>query len=154
MDGRWNWQCHHYICGGGELRQFTTLMNSLGDVFLSYPEDRWWEICDNGCFTVSDKRRWIDDVILPKLRRVTRWNSFIPKNVNILIWRVHLDKILTRYNVNSRWIDVPSILCPICSILCPICLLDVEQFDHLFVKGEVVARIWNVIFKRIYIQQI
>lgn len=61
-------------------------------------------------------RKWINESILPNASIDTRWNSFLPRKVNIMIWHTSLDKIPTRMNLENWDIDVPSILCHICAL--------------------------------------
>jgi len=78
--------------------------------------------------------------ILPVSNVATRWNRYVPKKVNIHIWRVLLDRLPTRINLENRDIDIPSSFCPCCE-------LEVEHLDHLFVHCEIAARTWDAIFR-------
>ena len=40
----------------------------------------------------------------------------VPIKINILAWRVCLDKLPTRLNLSLRGVEIPSIICPLCSI--------------------------------------
>ena len=60
--------------------------------------------------------------------------------MNILIWRVLLDRIPTRLNLSNKGIDIPSVLCPFCSN-------DVETSQHIFLACDIAERIWKLIFK-------
>ncbi|GJY95555.1 RNA-directed DNA polymerase, eukaryota, reverse transcriptase zinc-binding domain protein [Tanacetum coccineum] len=44
----------------------------------------------------------------------TCWNRSIPIKVNVFLWRVMLNKLPTRVNLDRRGIDVDSLICPIC----------------------------------------
>nr|GEU88424.1 RNA-directed DNA polymerase, eukaryota [Tanacetum cinerariifolium] len=57
----------------------------------------------------------VDSVILTSLSVSTRWVNVVHIKINILAWRVCLDKLPTRLNLSLRGIDIPFILCPICS---------------------------------------
>ncbi|GJY50806.1 RNA-directed DNA polymerase, eukaryota [Tanacetum coccineum] len=41
---------------------------------------------------------------------------WFPIKVNILAWKVCLDKLPTRLNLSLRGIDIPSIICPNCGL--------------------------------------
>ncbi|GJW04928.1 DNA-directed DNA polymerase [Tanacetum coccineum] len=43
------------------------------------------------------------------------WKSWIPKKVNICMWRASLDRLPTRTNLSYRAVDLPSSNCPMCS---------------------------------------
>ncbi|GJT42501.1 RNA-directed DNA polymerase, eukaryota [Tanacetum coccineum] len=83
-----------------------------------------------GLFLVKSARRVIDDTLLPSVGVPTRGIKIIPIKVNILAWRVYLDKIPTRFNLSIKGIDIPTIFCPLCnaaaestSHICFSCLL-------------------------------
>lgn len=63
----------------------------------------------------------------------------MPRKVNILVWRVLMDRIPTMFNLSSSRIDVSLILCPICE-------LHVKQLHHLFVRCDVTVKIWDEMF--------
>ncbi|GJV26893.1 RNA-directed DNA polymerase, eukaryota, reverse transcriptase zinc-binding domain protein [Tanacetum coccineum] len=88
--------------------------------------------------TQLDGLQWIDNVGLPSAQLSTRWNKLVPRKVNILIWRVLLDRIPTRLNLYNRDIDTPDILCLICK-------LHTEHSTHLFIGCEVANLTWVAI---------
>lgn len=55
-----------------------------------------------------------DEVITHSGNMSTLWNRCVPIKVNVLIYRILLNKILTRLNLNGRVIEVHCLLCPIC----------------------------------------
>ncbi|PWA84014.1 reverse transcriptase zinc-binding domain-containing protein [Artemisia annua] len=46
--------------------------------------------------------------------KVTRWSKLVLIKVNIMGWRLSIDKLPTCVNLDARGIDIPSVLCPIC----------------------------------------
>ena len=113
-------------------------MNPLLEVNLTDNVDGWASIIGkDGNFYIADTKRWIDKKILPNVDTSTKWNRFIYRKVNILVWRIMMDRLLTQSNLDFRGIDVPRTKCPICN-------LPVKQLDHLFIRCEVVARTRNV----------
>ncbi|GJR70305.1 RNA-directed DNA polymerase, eukaryota [Tanacetum coccineum] len=66
-------------------------------------------------FSVKSTRLYIDDYLLPAVGAPTRWVKEIPIKINILAWKVSLDKLPTRLNLSLRGIEIPTISCPICS---------------------------------------
>ncbi|GJT09443.1 RNA-directed DNA polymerase, eukaryota [Tanacetum coccineum] len=134
----WSWRMH--LRGGMEQSQFQDLMERLQSFSCSSNVDSWiWNPDPSGDFTVKYTRRWLDDIILPTNLMVTRWNPLVPKKVNIFCWRMFLNRIPTRLLLDSRGIDIPNVLCPICGI-------DQEDITHLFLKCEVTSEIWRAIF--------
>ncbi|GKB05231.1 RNA-directed DNA polymerase, eukaryota, partial [Tanacetum coccineum] len=98
----------------------------------------------SGDFSVKSARSFIDDSLLPKADVPTRWVKVVPIKINILGWRVCLDKLPTRLNLSLRGVDIPSILCPLCSIA-------VESYSHLLFSCQLarslmlkVARWWEL----------
>lgn len=89
-------------------------------------------------FFVADTRRWTDNHVLRSIDLHTRWNIFIPRKVNIFVWRVLLDRLPSSDNLDKRGINIPYTLCHVCSI-------EIEQLDHFFIC-EVAARTWNAMF--------
>ncbi|GKB91889.1 RNA-directed DNA polymerase, eukaryota [Tanacetum coccineum] len=78
-----------------------------------------------GDFSVSSVCNVIDDVYLPKLDIPTRWVKKIPIKVNILAWKISLDRLPTCANLPARGLEIPSILCPSCNEV-------VESTSHIF----------------------
>ncbi|GKA60744.1 RNA-directed DNA polymerase, eukaryota [Tanacetum coccineum] len=102
--------------GGVEEDQVSLLSQRINDVVLPDSNDRWtWNLEGSGLFSVKSARRVIDDTLLPSAGVPTRWIKIIPIKVNILAWRVCLDKIPTRFNLSIKGIDIPTILCPLCN---------------------------------------
>ncbi|GKG31473.1 RNA-directed DNA polymerase, eukaryota, partial [Tanacetum coccineum] len=98
---------------------------------------RWaWLLGSSGEFSVHSARTFIDDILLPFVGDVIRWVKVIPIKVNILAWKVCLDKLPMRLNVSLRGIDIPSIICPNYG-------LAGESCSHLFYSCNL-ARIYGV----------
>lgn len=76
-------------------------------------------------FTVSFAHVYIDSFILESVPQLTTWNCLIPSKFNILFWRLNLNKVPTRLNMDRCDIDVGSMLCPIYNA-------DVKMVNHLF----------------------
>ncbi|GKF85538.1 RNA-directed DNA polymerase, eukaryota, partial [Tanacetum coccineum] len=133
--------------GGIEEEQLRLLVDSISSVVLSQSSDRWvWRLDSSGDFSVKSARPFIDDSFLPKEEVPTRWVKFIPIKVNILAWKVCLDKLPTRLNISLRGLDIPYILCPTYSTV-------VESTAHLLFSCHLarqlmrkVARWWEVEF--------
>nr|GEX48624.1 RNA-directed DNA polymerase, eukaryota, reverse transcriptase zinc-binding domain protein [Tanacetum cinerariifolium] len=85
--------------GGIESSQSEELVRILGSAILSSAEDRW------------------------------RWSPLVPIKVNILAWRLAINKLATRVNLYNRWIKVNSMLCEVCDT-------GIESTYHLFFGYE------------------
>ena len=67
---------------------------------------------------------------------VTRWNMWIPVKINVFIWRVMMDRIPTRKNLDKCNVEIESLLCPMCSG-------DVRDVSHLFFKFSLAHQLWS-----------
>lgn len=83
---------------------------------------------------VKDTHKVIDDVILPKGASQTKWGSLVPIKVNIFMWKVWSNRLPSEVNLLGRYINVTSLMCPICGII-------VENFNHAFLCSEVAKAI-------------
>ncbi|GKD59489.1 hypothetical protein Tco_1296998 [Tanacetum coccineum] len=71
--------------------------------------DRWvWTLEGSGEFFVASIRRLIDKRILPEVSTKTRWITGVPIKVNIHAWKVKLDCLPTRLNIEeiNHWWDI------------------------------------------------
>ncbi|GJU33007.1 RNA-directed DNA polymerase, eukaryota [Tanacetum coccineum] len=108
-------------------------------------EDRWvWDLNEEGVFCVKDVRNLLDDVFLPKAPIATRWIKYVPIKLNVFAWKVHLNRLPTRVNLQHRGVLIsdPS---------CPICHSEDEDLAHLFFRCSLVTDIvrlvcrwWNI----------
>ncbi|GJT85273.1 RNA-directed DNA polymerase, eukaryota [Tanacetum coccineum] len=102
------------------------LQNLIRDVVLSDHRDSWiWSHDISKGYTVASVRHLIDSRTLDVGPNATRWNRAIPIKVNVFLWRLSLNKLPSRVNLDKKGIDVDSLLCPICN-------KDVEMVNHLF----------------------
>ncbi|GKD21827.1 putative reverse transcriptase domain-containing protein [Tanacetum coccineum] len=103
--------------GGLEEEQFRNLASLTSHVLLPNSIDRWsWTLEGSGNFTVNSVRKYIDDMILPKSDSLTRWIKLIPIKINILVWKISLDCLPTRFILSSRGLEIESLLCPTCNV--------------------------------------
>nr|GEW06749.1 RNA-directed DNA polymerase, eukaryota [Tanacetum cinerariifolium] len=58
----------------------------------------------------------------------------VPIKVNVFAWRLALNKLLTRLNMPSRGLEIPSIVCSVCNVRA-------ETVDHLFFSCSVASSI-------------
>nr|GEV50062.1 RNA-directed DNA polymerase, eukaryota [Tanacetum cinerariifolium] len=59
----------------------------------------------DGCFRVKDVRRMLDDMLLPKSDVPSRWVEQIPIKVNVLAWKISMDRLPTRVNLHRRGVQ-------------------------------------------------
>ncbi|GKD68815.1 RNA-directed DNA polymerase, eukaryota [Tanacetum coccineum] len=94
------------------------MLAELQNVTLTYNLDSWfWQIGKDGVYTVGDTRHHIDDHILPSIDVPTIWNKSLPCKVNVFMWRLRLDRLLNRFNLSRRCLDIDSITYPVCNLM-------------------------------------
>nr|GEY14184.1 zinc finger, CCHC-type [Tanacetum cinerariifolium] len=85
------------IRGGEESAQLSRISDLLDIVVLSNMGDRqFWDLKGDGCFRVKDVRRMLDDMLLSKSDVSSRWVKQIPIKVNVLAWKISMDRLPTR----------------------------------------------------------
>ena len=68
----------------------------------------------------------------------TRWNRMVPSKVNVFGWRLRLNRLPTKVNLDRRGLDLGSLLCPVCGD-------DVETVNHNFFTCEVATELWGMV---------
>ncbi|GKB40300.1 RNA-directed DNA polymerase, eukaryota, partial [Tanacetum coccineum] len=133
------------VRGGSESSQLSLLQEYIEGTILSSLEDRWvWDLNGEGVFCVKDVRNLLGDVFLPKAPIATRWIKYVSIKLNVFAWKVHLNRLPTRVNLQHRGVLVsdPS---------CPIYHSEDEDLAHLFFLCslvtdivKLVCRWWNI----------
>lgn len=111
------------LWGGAESLQWECFLEFLGSIFLLVACDRWvWSGVRE--FFVASTRYWmriLSRFLRPRLVGVTWCLSRLMCFCGIF----SLDKLPTRYNLDFRGLDVPSLQCPLCDTY-------IENNNHLF----------------------
>ncbi|GJV94055.1 RNA-directed DNA polymerase, eukaryota, reverse transcriptase zinc-binding domain protein [Tanacetum coccineum] len=125
VNGRyWHW-CRP-IEGGKTSGMLAAMMDDIQNVNLNSESDSWqWLLGKDGVFTVGETRKHIDNVMDSSIR----WNKFLPRKINVFMWRLSLDRLPHRFNLSRCGFDIDS-------ILCPICLKTAETKGHVFSTCE------------------
>nr|GEV01413.1 RNA-directed DNA polymerase, eukaryota, reverse transcriptase zinc-binding domain protein [Tanacetum cinerariifolium] len=127
--------------GGVDSSQFEALKLAIGNVVLTHQPDSWqWSPDVAVGYSVSSARALVDDNLLVAGSERTRWNRHIPIKVNVFLWRLYLNKLPSRVNLNKKGIKVDSTLCPTCG-------LDVETLNHIFFNCEMAKDLWLLLAK-------
>ena len=124
--------------GGVEMAQFSDLQSMIANIVLSDQGDTWHWALDSSGYSVASTRSLIDSKTLDTVPTATRWVRSIPIKVNIFIWRLMLNKIPSRVNLDRKGIDVGSTLCPICQA-------DVETVNHVFFSCDMALDLWAML---------
>ncbi|KAL4580506.1 hypothetical protein LXL04_016702 [Taraxacum kok-saghyz] len=99
---------------GVPMTQWDELQSLICEVeLLDCPDRVVWELEPTGAFSVASVRHFLDNVNLGDSGVETRWNNFVPKKLNVLLWRIARDRIPTRLNLYDRGVDLDTLLCPV-----------------------------------------
>ncbi|PWA55079.1 protein Networked (NET), actin-binding (NAB) domain-containing protein [Artemisia annua] len=88
----------------------------------------------DGEFKVCSARHFIDEGLCDMEEMHTRWVKLIPIKVNIFAWRLASNKLPTRFNMSTRGLEIPSMVCLVCNE-------KVESSEHLFFSCSVASSI-------------
>ncbi|GJZ81692.1 ribonuclease H-like domain-containing protein, partial [Tanacetum coccineum] len=133
----WDWR--RPIRDGLERVQLYGLNNLLLHFVPSSLPNSWeFGLNESRCFTVSAMRKHIESFTLSTDAEKIRWNNLIPIKLNILTWRISLDHIPTRSNLDSRGIDLDSILCPVCND-------EIKTSKHLLIDCSIAKSSWILV---------
>ncbi|GKD35815.1 RNA-directed DNA polymerase, eukaryota, reverse transcriptase zinc-binding domain protein, partial [Tanacetum coccineum] len=127
--------------GGVESSQLEALQAAIGNVVLTDQRDSWkWSLDVTHGFFVASVRSLVDARTLDVDSYVTRWICCIPIKINVFLWRLSLNKLPSRVNLDSKGIDVGLLLCPIYQE-------DVESVNHIFFSCEMAKDLWELFAK-------
>ncbi|KAL4574586.1 hypothetical protein LXL04_021420 [Taraxacum kok-saghyz] len=128
----WQFSWSRPITGGVAAGQFKVLVELLQVVRCSDARDSWrWKLDVDGRFSSNHFK--------------TRWCKFIPRKVNIFIWRVSWRRLPTRVALKAKGVDLDSVDCPICGD-------GEEDLQHLFFRCSVASALWCRIFRWLEVQ--
>lgn len=114
--------------------QLDDLLFILSSVLSATP-DKWsWDLDPSRCFSVKSARTQIDDATLPVGGICTRWNSYGPLKVNILFWRILLQRLPLRMLLVERGVELESFICHVCQNA-------QEDVAHLFFHCDLACQI-------------
>lgn len=102
----------------------------------------WWKMDIDGSFSVKTLLDIVEKKILatPQDEQATIWNNFVPKKVNIFVWRALKNRIPVKELIDKKGIELDSLLCPVCSE-------HIETFEHCLIHCESAKKIWDSVFK-------
>nr|GEX49538.1 putative RNA-directed DNA polymerase, eukaryota, reverse transcriptase zinc-binding domain protein [Tanacetum cinerariifolium] len=124
--------------GGAKMTQFDALKDVIGSISLTYQRDIWkWSLDATGGYSVASAPTFVDDTMLETDFMATRWNRSIPIKVNVFLWRLHLNKLPSRVNLDRKGVQIDSTLCQTCQ-------LDVETVNHIFFNCELAKDLWSL----------
>ncbi|GJS29222.1 reverse transcriptase domain, reverse transcriptase zinc-binding domain protein [Tanacetum coccineum] len=138
----WEWEWVREI-RGRVCKEFDDLMNLLQNVLIHNDcRDQWrWTLREDGVFTVKDLTKMVEEISLriENGGQETLWNKWVPKKVNIFVWRALKGRILVREELDRRGIDLDTTLCPCCDSVAESCV-------HSLVLCNFAMSVWKKIF--------
>ena len=135
----WDLAWSRSITSGTNVNHLSTLSNMLATCSLTDSDDTWTWSLGSPSFTVKCTRDHIDKCTLPDGGFETRWNRYLPKKINIFIWRALYDRLPTRWNLSRKGIDMDSLTCPICDS-------SIETTNHTLWFCSLATNLWQKIF--------
>ncbi|GJU10288.1 putative RNA-directed DNA polymerase, eukaryota, reverse transcriptase zinc-binding domain protein [Tanacetum coccineum] len=121
----------------GELDHLVSLINGL--VLDSNLEDKWfWSLGNSKVFSVKSLSRAVQDKLFLNNDPAPpfTWNSWVPRKVNVCVWRLALNRLPTRSNLIGRGVSIPSIVYLFCGF-------DEESQHHCFLSCSKIKIIWR-----------
>ncbi|XP_071719302.1 uncharacterized protein [Rutidosis leptorrhynchoides] len=85
---------------------------------------------------VDVTRQYIDEKMLLTNTLETRWVKWLPRKINILLWRVALDRLPTRLNLSRRGLEIEDIGFILCDAY-------MKSSNHLLFECQLAADIWR-----------
>nr|GEY64202.1 RNA-directed DNA polymerase, eukaryota, reverse transcriptase zinc-binding domain protein [Tanacetum cinerariifolium] len=141
VNGQWQWNWSRSDIGTRNTAYLNDLLLEISQIDISVDEDTCtWVLSNDDTFSVKSARRLIDSKLLPSIPTPTVWDKFLPRKVNIFLWRLSLDRLPHRLNLSSRGLDIPTISCSSCNG-------NVESADHVFFECDLVKESWCLVRK-------
>ncbi|PWA80185.1 RNA-directed DNA polymerase, eukaryota, Reverse transcriptase zinc-binding domain protein [Artemisia annua] len=138
--GKWSWRRQPSGRATDELSCLSSLIS--GFVLNFTRDDSWtWSLEASGDFTV----RSLSNIIQKRLLAIEdsslsfRWNSWVPRKINVCAWRVSLNRLPTKDNLMRRGIALSSSVCLFCG-------KDEESRDHCFLLCPIIKIIWKKVW--------
>ncbi|XP_076944465.1 uncharacterized protein LOC143615131 [Bidens hawaiensis] len=108
-------------------------------VVLGLGEDKLcWDLDESGSFNVKSVKWHVvnERGVMPEF--VFKWNSWVPKKVNLVVWRAGLDRLPTWVALAAQNINVPLLDCAFCGD-------HNESVEHIFVSCGLAQAVWHAI---------
>ncbi|GKA24087.1 RNA-directed DNA polymerase, eukaryota, reverse transcriptase zinc-binding domain protein [Tanacetum coccineum] len=135
--GNWDWRLP---LRGRANDDLSAMLNIIGNLeLISSTPDKWEWACEkSGMFKTKTLCKYIQDSIFYDEANSNphKWNPWIPKKVNICVWRAACDRLPTLVNLNRRGVTLPSSLCPFCHN-------EVEGIEHSIIRCPRVCQVWR-----------
>lgn len=135
------WEWRRNLREGREQKDMEMIREYCSNLEMHDGEERWvWGLDGSGKFTVASLRQVVDDKALRSCDPHSFWNRIVPCKVRILNWRIRIDRIASRDNLQKRGVVLVDYGCVFCKEV-------METDDHLFMGcciAKEVSRLLNV----------
>ncbi|XP_071727858.1 uncharacterized protein [Rutidosis leptorrhynchoides] len=122
----------HIKLGNGSLSSFCL----LASINLSREKDIWvWDGSSSNVFSVPDARSQIDSHNIAPPSHKTDWFKTFPPKINIFIWRLKMQRLATKENLEKKGIILSNSAYALFD-------LHVDTHHHIFVTYNISRQIW------------
>ncbi|XP_022031534.1 uncharacterized protein LOC110932514 [Helianthus annuus] len=137
FSGKWGWSRVPY--SEDERREWNSFIELLDSVKLAGTGDRWvWIGGNEKEFSVRAVKSFLRSATDFSNNFVFEWSKWVPKKVNILVWRAQMGRIATLDALSKR-------NCFNGDERCILCNDGLESADHLFRSCSVASEVWYLI---------
>ncbi|KAJ0917333.1 putative reverse transcriptase zinc-binding domain-containing protein [Helianthus annuus] len=137
--GKWGWSRNP--ASEDERREWNAFIGLLDSVNLPGTGDRWeWIGGNDKVFSVRAVKGFLKSATDFSNNFVLKWSKWVPKKVNILVWRAQMGRIATLDALSKR-------NCFNGDERCILCNDGLESADHLFRSCIVASEVWFLISK-------
>ncbi|KAJ9557516.1 hypothetical protein OSB04_012130 [Centaurea solstitialis] len=109
----WSWR--RPIRVGCETNELEQLQNMCVAIRFQQGVDRWiWALSNNDIYTIASLRNAFDNMALRRCGPPTMWNKIVPGKVRVLNWRIGIDRLPTKVNLEKRGVLLDDTSCRVC----------------------------------------
>ncbi|XP_022041313.1 uncharacterized protein LOC110943890 [Helianthus annuus] len=136
-DGRYSWSWNSDLSDSILRSRLEQLIGLLDSVILATGKARWkWTSALDGSFSVKAVKKLLNGDQVQEKCFVLDWCNWIPAKVNIHVWRLEMNKVLTAEALRKRNVGIRDTTCPLCHS-------EDESADHLFIGCFIASTVWS-----------
>ncbi|KAL4591853.1 hypothetical protein LXL04_004827 [Taraxacum kok-saghyz] len=132
------WQRRRPPRGSCELEELESLHVILADTVLNDKEDEWIvPSAPDKSYSTKWMRKQISDYRFTEEATFNRWNKWLPKKINIFMWRIFKGRIPTKTVLQRLGANIPYTICNSCAT-------EDETLAHIFLKCGVAQELRQI----------